>query len=135
MESSKSNADKLTNDFGYLKMYAEVGYTINDKKTQFLTMKITANYFVTITVPNGIFEWFYDVKDFANNELMSYWDECYGEPEDKLIECRRQRIEDFIQFILTHDVRVVMFEERNKQKHRLEFMKDNDWFPFEFLEL
>ena len=127
MTSSEPNVNKLTNDFSYLKNHAEIGYTIDEDATQYLTIKIKENYVVTIAIPNGIFEWFYDVRGSDNNELMSDWDECYGEPKDKLIECRRKRVEDFIQILLTGDVRVVMFKARGKQKYRLEFLNENDW--------
>ena len=120
---------ELYNDFKYLGRLENVRYEIDDRKTQFLEIVHPDNFKITITVPDGIFEWFVDFSDTNGNKLVSDWDDGYGEPKDILKLNRQKAVDDFVQDILTHGLRLVVDEKQSK-KIAIEIFRDNSWSKF-----
>jgi hypothetical protein len=111
------NPKELYNDFGQYTNTENIIYQIDKQNLQKLIIS-RQEYRIEIVVPNGIFEWFVEIYNSENVELISEWYECYGSEKSLLIEERQDEIESFLKNILNNEIRVI-YRNANTEKFRI----------------
>ena len=127
MDTKSGDVKSLYNDFNHLGRLDGVTYKTDGSGIQDIEIKHPDNFFIIITIPDGIFEWFVDILDDKKNKLVSEWYDDYDGPEEVLKANRQKDIEEFVHDIINHKLRFVFEKKMFKEVLTVEILRDNGW--------
>jgi hypothetical protein len=117
----------MINDFRHLEQHKFVSISPDNKGAQIIKIAHPDNFIIELTVPDENYEWQIEVKDAENRELVSYWEEPYGEPSKLSPMNRQKEIEKFVSDLVNYELRYVEYQEGNREISDLQINRGNCW--------